>query len=37
VATTLGGFTPALSSAELIERARDAALDLLLAEGGEGR
>ena len=38
VSTTLGGsYTPSLSSPALVERARDAALDLLLAEGGEGR
>jgi len=36
VATTLPGeYTPGLTSAELVERARDAALDLLLVEGGE--
>jgi len=37
VGTTLGGYKPSLSSAQLLEQARDAALDLLLAEGGEGR
>jgi len=37
VGTTLGGYKPSLASAELLEQARDAALDLLLAEGGEGR
>ena len=37
VATTLGGYERSLSSAELLDAARDAALDLLLADGGEGR
>jgi len=37
VGTTLGGYKPSLSSAQLLEQARDAALDLLLAESGEGR
>jgi DNA repair exonuclease SbcCD nuclease subunit len=37
VGTTLGGYQPSLAPAELLARARDAALDLLLAEGGEAR
>jgi DNA repair exonuclease SbcCD nuclease subunit len=38
VATTLGsGYTPSLSPTDLLTQARDAALDLLLASGGEDR
>jgi exonuclease SbcD len=38
VATTLGtAYEPASSPAQVLQRARDAALDLLLAEGGDAR
>ena len=38
VAATLGtAYVPTLPATELLERARDAALDLLLAEGSDGR
>jgi DNA repair exonuclease SbcCD nuclease subunit len=37
VATTLGGYKPGLSEGEVVSLARDLALDLLLAEGGDAR
>lgn len=37
VATTLAGYEPSAAPPELLERARDAALDLLLAQGGDVR
>lgn len=37
VATTLPGYEPATDPAELLERARDAALDLLMTQGGDVR
>lgn len=37
VATSLGGYQLGLEPKEALERARDAALDLLLAEGGDAR
>ena len=37
VGTTLPGYTPSSEPGDLLERARDAALDLLLAEGGDAR
>lgn len=37
VATTLTGYEPSAAPPELLERARDAALDLLLAQGGDAR
>ena len=37
VAGTLAGYAPSSAPGELLERARDAALDLLLAQGGDGR
>ena len=37
VASTLAGYTPSATPPELLERARDAALDLLLTQGGDVR
>ena len=37
LAGTLAGFSPASAPAELLERARDGALDLLLAQSGDTR
>jgi len=37
VAGTLAGYEPSASPAQLLERARDAALDLLLTQGGDVR
>ncbi|NTW29574.1 MAG: DNA repair exonuclease [Coriobacteriia bacterium] len=37
IATTLSGYAPHESASEFLVRARDLALDLLMAEGGAGR